>query len=145
MQIIKTDAAISLKEYQELVTQATTTGLKIPRCLIADYQNASCRSMLGRYFSRIEQDFHNAARVISTVISNQICEEEQAWCHLDFAVSQYNCGGEAGKPIAIVQKVREWVMQHEDELLFLSLAKIDEVIQLMENVIRHNNESEGVN
>lgn len=137
--IIEMSDPISLEEYRKIVDYATTNGLKIPKILVQDFTDWQCRSALGRYLARIEREYRYAAIILKTVVDRPMDCEENAWCQLDFAVCSYNIDGNVEMALKRVQEVKQWVVQHEAELEFLSVEELYQVVRTLKNIYKHEN------
>jgi hypothetical protein len=126
---------ISESDYRILVERVLRKE-KMPRRLISDFSNPACRSMMGRYMTRCEQNYQLGARILETVIHHPMVVEEDYWCLFDYSICRYNCDHDVEMALVRIHKVRRWVMQHEDQLMFLSVAEINQVLWTL-RAIKH--------
>ena len=131
-------------EYQKLVQYISTVRFRIPQFLINNYYDPECRSMLGRYLSRSEKDYKNAARVLETVVGKPINQwtEEDAWCEFDYAVCLYNLDGNEEAALKRMELISQWVINHSSSLEFLSLFEIHDAYKTLQAVKCHQIEKE---
>jgi len=83
------------------------------------------------------ENYINGAMVLETVIHKPMICEDDAWCQLDYAVCKYNNDGNFEMGLKRLQEIRNWIVQHQEELEFLSVDEIDQVIRTIKIIKMH--------
>jgi hypothetical protein len=126
-----------LDKYRKIIDYYKTSGEKIPRVQVEDVGDWKCRSMMGRQFARIERDYHNSEHILKKLLDHQIKTEEEAWCQLDYTVCKFNIDSNAEMALQRVQEIRQWVAQHQNELEFLTIGELNQVIRTLMIIKKH--------
>ena len=127
---------ISLDQYRKIVDYYKTTE-KLPRVQVEDVSDWKCRNMMGRNLARIERDYHNSEHILKKLLDHKIESEDNAWHQLDYAVCKYNIDGKIEIALQRVQEVKQWVMQHQGGLEYLSVDEIDQVVRTLMIIRKH--------
>ena len=126
---------ITEAEYQELVDRVSIGANRISKAVVGDYTYWISRSIMGRYLKRVVQDYHNARRVLLTVIGKPVEKwgEEDAWCFFDYTISSYHLDNDHQTALRRVYIVRQWMLDNDDKLVFLTPEEIDIAIKMLLN------------